>query len=188
MPAATRVRPRLERPAVPITLPYRFDTSSVWHRILKGAFGLSALLAFCILFALVLRPWTTVLGLVVVELVVLHFTRVFIKFQQGSVGTLSSDRVVIEPNVLLGVPLPGPKGTYTLDRFSAVRVEFRSGPVDPGVQGGPNELIWLVGKPGTPDIVLARTEDRAGRALGREFGALLQLPVEEVGAPREIRL
>jgi hypothetical protein len=173
----------------PITLPFRFDTSGVWHTILKGAFALNALLVFSVLFTvLVTREWAKALGLAVMELVVFYFTRVFVRFQEGSVGTLSSDRVVIEPNVLLGIPLPGPKGTYTLDRFSAVRVEFRSGPIGPGVQGGPNELVWLVGNPGTPNIVLARTEDRAGAALGREFGALLRLPVEEVGAPREIRL
>src|SRR5436309_6478485 len=96
--------------AMPITLPYRFDTSSVWRTILKGAFGLNALLAFCILFTLLVsREWAKALGLAVMELVVLYFTRVFVRFQEGSIGTLSSDRVVIESNVLLGVPLPGPK-------------------------------------------------------------------------------
>ena len=172
-----------------ITLPYRFDTSSVWRTILKGAFGLNALIVFCILYTLLIsRQWTTALGLTPMELVVFVFTRLFIRFQTGSVGTLSSDRVVIEPNALLGIALPGPKGTYTLDRFSALRVEFRSGPARPDVQGGPNELVWLVGKPGTPDIVLALTENGAGRMVGQEFGALLKLPVEEVGAPEEIRL
>ena len=112
----------------------------------------------------------------------------FVRFQEGSIGTLSSDRVVIAPNAVLGVPLPGPKGTYLLDRFSAVRVEFRSGPIAPSVQGGENEVIWLVGRPGTPNIVLAHTENRAGAAVGRQFSALLHLPVEEVGKPREIRL
>ena len=176
-------------PAAPITLPYRFDTTSAWHTILKGAFALNALLAFGILFSvLVSRELLKALGLLVMELVVLYFTRIFIRFQEGSIGTLSSDRVVIEPNVVLGVRLPGPNGTYTLERFSAVRVELRSGPITPGVQGGPNELVWLVGTPGTPSIVLARTEDRTGRAVGQEFGALLRLPVEEIGAPREIRL
>src|SRR5439155_26677034 len=123
------------------------------------------------------------------ELVVFVFTQLFIRFQTGSVGTLSSDRVVIEPNALLGIALPGPKGMYTLDRFSALRVEFRSGPARPDVQGGgPNGLVWRFGKPGTPDIVLALTEDGAGRTGGRGCGALLKLPVEEVGAPKEIRL
>jgi hypothetical protein len=175
--------------AASITLPYRFDTSSVWRTILKGAFGLNALLVLAILFTvLVSREWPKAFGLVVVELVVFFFTRVFVRFQTGSVGTLSADRIVVEPNVLFGITLPGPNGTYPLDQFSTVRVEFHSGPVTVGAQGGPNELIWLVGKAGTPNIVVARTEDRAGRAVGQEFGALLGLPVEEVGAPIEIRL
>jgi hypothetical protein len=172
-----------------ITLPYEFDTSSVWRTILKGAFALNAFLVVSILYTLVSRPWTTAIGLLLIELLVFAFTRVFIGFQEGSVGVLTRDRIVIEPNVLLGIVLPGPKGAYELGRFSAVRVELRSGPIGPGVQGGgPNEVVWLAGRPGTPDIALARTDDRAGRALGQELGALLELPVEEVGAPKEIRL
>jgi len=172
-----------------IVLPYRFDTSSVWRVILKGAFAFNALIVFCILYTvLISHQWTAAIGLTVIELLAVGFTRVFIGYQTGSVGTLSSERVVVEPNVLLSVALPGPKGTYPLDRFSAIRVEFRSGPVSPEVQGGPHELVWLVGKPGTPDIVLAQTQDRAGRALGREFAELLRLPVEEVGAPITIEL
>jgi hypothetical protein len=174
---------------VPVGLPYRFDTSAVWRTVLKGAFGLNALLVAGVLYALLAsRPWTTVIALVVNEALVLVFTRVFVRFQTGSAGTLSADRVVIEPNRLFGIALPGPHGTYPLDRFSGVRVEFRPGPVSPDVQGGAHELVWLVGKPGTPDVLLARTENAAGRALGREFGALLELPVEETGAPRQIRL
>jgi hypothetical protein len=162
----------------------------VWRAILKGAFGLNALLVVGILFTLlVFREWTTTLSLVLVELIVLGFTRVFVNAQEGSVGTLSSDRVVIEPNILLGVALPGPKGAYMLDHFSAVRVEFRSAVGGPDVQAsGPHELVWLVGKPGTPDVVLARTHNRAGLTVGRELGTLLSLPVEETGAPKEIRL
>ena len=172
-----------------VTLPYRFDTSTVWRTILKGAFGLNALLVVGVLYSLLAsRPWTTILALVVNEIVVLGFTRVFVRFQTGSAGTLAADRVVIEPNRLFGIALPGPQGSYPLDRFSSVRVEFRSGPIEPGVQGGPHELVWLVGKPGTPDVLLARTDDRAGGALGREFGALLQLPMEETGLPRRIEL
>ena len=173
-----------------ITLPYEFDTSDVWRTILKGAFGLNALMIACILYGVVVsRQWMTVLGLAAIELLVVVFTRVFVRFQEGSVGVLTSDRVAIEPNVLFGVVLPGPRGTYALDRFCGVRVEFRSGPMGPDVQGGgPNEVVWLVGKPGTPDVALALTDDRAGREVGKQFGALLGLPVEEVGAPIEIQL
>lgn len=172
-----------------ITLPYRFDTRSVWRKILTGAFGLNALITLGILYAqLVSRQWKTALGLALTEVLVLVFTLVLIRFQTGSVGTLSSDGVVIEPNVLLGIVLPGPRGTYALDRFSAVRVQFQSGPATPDVQGGPNEVVWLVGIAGTPDIALALTDDGAGRAFGRELGALLELPVKEVDAPKVIRL
>jgi hypothetical protein len=45
-----------------------------------------------------------------------------------------------------------------------------------------------MGKPDTLRIALARTDNRAGRVVGREFAALLKLPVEEVGAPIEIHL
>lgn len=46
----------------------------------------------------------------------------------------------------------------------------------------------VVGRSGTPKIALARTNDGAGRGVGREFGALLNLPVEEVGLPKAIKL
>lgn len=173
-----------------ITLPYRFDTSNTWRTILKGAFGLNAVLVFGIFYTLLVRrEWGTPLGLGLCELIVFGFTRLFVRFQEGSVGTLTSDRVVIAPNVLLGIPLPGPNGTYALDRFSAVRVEFRPGAVSTSANaGGPHEVVWLAGRPGTPDIALALTEDGAGGAVGRELGGLLKLPVEEVGAPKVITL
>lgn len=116
------------------------------------------------------------------------FSRLFLRYQTGSAGTLSADRIVIQPNTLLWFSLPGPVGTYTIDRFSAVRVEFSMGPVQPGVQGGPNEVVWLVGRAGTLNIALARTSDGAGRVVGRELAALLNLPVQEVGAPKIIEL
>jgi hypothetical protein len=173
-----------------LTLPYQFDTSNTWRTILKGAFALNAVLGFGILYTLIVRREVgTSLGLALCELIVLGFTRLFIRYQEGSAGTLTSDRVVIAPNVLLGIPLPGPRGTYPMDRFSAVRVEFRSGAVSTSPNaGGPHEVVWLVGRPGTPDIALALTQDRAGGAVGRELGALLKLPVEEVGAPKVITL
>src|SRR5262249_57628739 len=111
----------------------------------------------------------------------------FVSAQTGSVGTLSSDRLVIEPNMLFGIALPGPKGTYTPDRFSAVRVELRSG--RPDVEStGPHELVWLVGRPGTSDVLLARTDDRAGLAVWRGVGGLVALFVGGGGAAQGERL
>jgi hypothetical protein len=172
-------------PTAPLTLPYRFDTSSVWHTILKGAFGLNVVLICGLVFSVFARPWPHILGLAVIELAVFAFTRVFVRHQEGSMGTLTADAVDVEPNTVLGITLPGPRGTYTLDRFLAVRVEFRSAPItlDAATSGGPHEIVWLVGRPGTPDVAVARTDDGVGRNVGQELGALLKLPVEEVGAP-----
>jgi hypothetical protein len=117
--------------------------------ILKGTFGLTLLITLLLLYALVSRRWAAAVPLALSSAMLLFVTRVFLRFQTGSAGTLSADRVVIRPNKLFWFSLPGPAGTYTLDRFSAVRVELRMGPVQPGV---------------------------------------LDLPVEEVGAPRVIRL
>src|SRR5262249_52306630 len=107
-----------------ITLPYRFDTTSIWHTILKGAFALNGVLLFAIVVKLLTGDWRTVLGLVVFEAVTFGFTRLFVRYQDGSLGTLYRDRVEVDPNALFGIPLPGPSGVYALERFSAVRVEF----------------------------------------------------------------
>ena len=57
-----------------------------------------------------------------------------------------------------------------------------SGPTDI-VQGGPHERIWLIGRDGAPDVLVARTQREAGRMLGRELGAALVLAVEERREP-----
>jgi hypothetical protein len=172
-----------------IVLPYRFDTSSVWHTILKGAFALNAVLVLGVLLKVLTGQWLTAHGIVVVEAVVFGFTRLFVRQSSGSVGILYRDRVEIEPNALFGIGLPGPAGTYAMDRFSAVRVEFMVAPIIVDAPSpGPSELVWLAGIPGTPDVLVARTSDRAGRAVGAEFGALLGLPVEEKNAPKVVTL
>ena len=172
-----------------IALPYRFDTSSIWHTILKGAFVLNAVLLLGLVLKLLLGDWPTALGLVVMEAVVLGFTRLFIRFQSGSIGTLYRDRVEVEANALLGIPLPGPRGTYLRERFSAVRVEFMMGPINvDGPSGGPHELVWLVGQVGTPDVLITRTREGAGSVVGAELGAVLELPIEEKNKPKVIEL
>lgn len=167
-----------------IILPYRFDTTSVWHTILKGAFALNGVLLFGMVLKLFTGDVATAVGLVVFEAVVFGFTRLFVRFQTGSTGTLYRDRVEIEPNALLGITLPGPRGVYARERFSAVRVEFVTGPVNvDGQSGGPHELVWLAGRDETPDVLIARTDHRAGRVVGAELARLLALPIEEKNAP-----
>ena len=67
-----------------------------------------------------------------------------------------------------------------------MRVEMMSGSPDPDVRGGPHERIYLVGKDGTPDILIARTnrnDDDYGISAGQQFGRLLNLPCEERHMP-----
>lgn len=172
-----------------LQLPWSFDTTSVWATILKGAFALNALLGLGLILKLVSRRWLDAAGLAVAEALVAGFTVVFVRRQEGSRGTLFRDRVTVEPNAVLGVPLPGPRGSYALNRFRGVEVEFRAGrpSTDPNA-AGPHELVWLMGRPGTPNIVLARTREGAGRTLGQEVGAVLALPVSEINPPGTIRV
>ena len=165
-----------------VTLPYRFDTSRVWRMILTGAFAVAGVLVVGVLYRLlVARDAVVVLQLVLTGAVLAYFIRLFVRFQSGSVGTITADRVVLQPNTLHGIRLPGPQGEYATSRFSAVRVELMSGATL--VQGGAHERIWLIGKDGAPDILIARTQREAGRALGKEFGTVLKLPVEETHEP-----
>ena len=172
-----------------IVLPWTFDTTSVWHTILKGAFTLNAILFAAILVKVLMHQWLDGVGVGVIEAAVAGFTIIFLRHQEGSRGTVFRDRVEVEPNAVLGVPLPGPRGVYPLSQFRGVQVEFRPGAVSTSPNAaGPHELVWLLGALGNPSVVLARTKDGAGRAFGRQLGTLLDMPVQEVGAPRQIRL
>ncbi|MGH7460644.1 MAG: hypothetical protein ACREMA_06400, partial [Longimicrobiales bacterium] len=61
-------------------------------------------------------------------------------------GTIATDAVVVYPVTLYGLRLAGSSGRFGIQQFEAVRVEYASGPVE--VQGGPNELVNLVGRYG----------------------------------------
>ena len=170
------------KPDVAVLLPYRFDTSRVWRTILNGAFVLAAVILAGLLYRLLAsRDAVAVLQLALIGAIIAYFIRLFVRYQSGSIGTITADRVVIQPNTLHGIRLPGPHGEYAISRFSSVRVELMSGATL--VQGGAHERIWLVGKDGAPDILIARTQREAGRALAKEFGTVLALPVEETREP-----
>ena len=150
---------------------------------------MNAILVAAIQVKVLMHQWLDAVAVVVFEAVVAGFTIIFLRKQEGSRGTLFRDRVEIEPNTVLGVPLPGPRGVYPLSQFRGVQVEIRLGAVSTSPNAaGPHELVWLLGALGIPSVVLARTQDGAGRVFGRQLGTLLGMPVEELGAPRQIRL
>jgi hypothetical protein len=124
---------------------------------------------------------TAAIQLLLTGLIAAYFGRLFTKHLQGSRGVITSDAIVVEPAFLYGIRLAGPVGRFPLQRFSAIRVERVPPPA--WVQGGPHERVSVVGRDGTPDILIARTSGDAGRALGRDLALALGLSYQEESAP-----
>ena len=163
---------------MPVTLPYHFDTGSVGKLVLQGVLGLLLIVICGLLYTVLVRRDT--LGAVllgVVAVISLAFGRIFLNNLVSSRGTITGDAVEVEPANLYGVRLHGPGGRFPLWNFEAVRVE-RAPPLA-WSPGGPYERVILAGKPGTPDILVARTDHDAGVALGRDLAAALRLPCQE---------
>ena len=166
----------------PVALPYRFDTVPVIQLILRGMLGLMLVVVAGLLYSLLLsHDKVAALNLFLVSLLLLYFGRLFLRNLKTSRGTIDAREVVVEPGTLYGVRLQGPSGRFPLRNFAAVRVERAPPPVF--AQGGRHERVILAGKPGTPDILIARTSADTGRTLGRELAAAVGLPCREEGAP-----
>jgi hypothetical protein len=163
---------------MPVSLPYHFDTSSVGKLILQGVLGLLLIVVSGLLYIVLVRR--DALGAVllgVVAMITLVLGRIFLNNLESSQGTITGDAVEVHPGNLHGVRLHGPAGRFPLGNFAAVRVE-RAPPLA-WSPGGPYERVILAGKPGTPDILIARSDHDAGVALGRELAAALRLPCQE---------
>lgn len=168
---------------MPVALTYRFDTSSVVKLILRGVIGL---LAVVIVPAMVYTIFIShdevaAVQLLLIGLTVIYFGRLFLRNLEASRGTITADAVVVEPGILYGIRLHGPAGRFTMHGFKAVKVDRVPPPA--WTPGGPHERVSLASKEGTPDILIARTSDDAGRVLGRDLAAALGLPYREDSAP-----
>ena len=172
----------------PIALPWTFDTTTVWRMILKAAFVLNGVLALGLVYKLALGQWLDAGGVALVETVAAAFTLILYRFQRGFRGTVYADRVEVLPSAVAGIRLPGPRGVYAMENFRGIRTEYWMGraSTDPNISE-PHEDIWLVGKAGTPDVMIAQNSV-VRRGLGKRFGTLLNLPVEETRKPTEIHL
>jgi hypothetical protein len=168
-----------------VTLPYTFDTEGVKLTLLRGV---------VILFAAIVVPgipYTLFVShdpvgvalLAVIGAMFIAMGVIMGRFLGGSSGTITATAVDVAPTRFLGIRLPGPSGRYSMDRFSAVRVVRVSAPIDPMVQGGPHTRVYLVAKPGEPDVLVARASIDDGVAIARGLSAALQLPCEEESRP-----
>ena len=164
---------------MPITLPYQFDTSPVVRLILHGVFGLLAVIVVPgILYSLfVSHDLVVALQLGIIGGAVGYFGRVFGRHLTSAAGAISKEVVVVWPVTLYGMRLSAPEGRFSMAQFRAVRVE-RISPSGSG-QSRQHERVSLVGRDGAPDILVARTENDAGRRLGKELATTLDLEYEE---------
>jgi hypothetical protein len=169
-----------------ITLPYDFDTSGVVRLTMRGMFGLLAVLLVGIIYSLLVsQDRTAALALLISAAILAYFGRLFLRNLIGSAGTITADAVSVDSPRVLGFRLAGPAGKFPINHFTTVRVERVTNPIGIPLetQIGPHERVSLIGKKGTPDILIARTDDDEGPRVGQELAAALGLLYQDEIAP-----
>lgn len=162
------------------TLPYSFDTTTVFRGVMKGAAWLEVVVVVGIgKSLLVSRDVMAAAGLVLIGLVAGWFAVVIFRHSEGSIGTITHDAVIVErAPAVLGARFPGPAGRFALSQFAALRAEEAFGPIGTGYAPRAHARVYLVGKSGVPDILIARSPTEGAEA-GREIAAALGLPFED---------
>lgn len=164
------------------TLPFHFDTATVVTQIVQGIAALLCVLAIGALYSVfVSRRMGMAAALLVIGAGVLWLGRIVLGNLEGTRGVITRDAVVVQPGGVYGMRMAGPAGTIPLRQFKDVRVERVMPSED--MQSRGHERVLLVGKEGTPEILVMRADLDAGRALGRDLAAALNLPLEERPAP-----
>jgi hypothetical protein len=166
---------------VSVTLPYEFDTSPVVKIILRGVLGLLFLVVIPgILYSVFFtHDWAVVVELGFIGAVVVYVGTLFGRNLTSTTGIISKEVVVIWPVTIFGIRLSGPEGRYSIAQFRVVRVES----ISAAASTRQHERVSLVGGDGAPNILVARTENHAGKALGRSLASALDLEYEEKVAP-----
>jgi hypothetical protein len=169
-----------------ITLPYEFDTSGVVKQIMGGVLGLLLVVLVGVLYSLLIsHSIAATVQLLLIAAIAAYFGRLFLRNLTGSVGSITTDAVMVQPGELLGLRLRGPAGRFPISQFQAIRVERVPNPlgIPINTQIQPHERVYLVGKKGTPDILVARTDRDAGRIVGNELATALRIPYQEEEFP-----
>jgi hypothetical protein len=168
-----------------LTLPYKFNTAKTGIMLFKGMLGFECLMMLGILKAVFFTHSivdTVAFGFVAALLYFLGL--VIFRNMGGNVGTLTASEVVLEPVSVLGISANTFTGRFALSQFNAIRVEIVAASVtDSGTRVEAHERIYLAGA-NVPDILIARTEEKAGIGFAQELAALLKLPVEEKNTAR----
>jgi hypothetical protein len=159
------------------TLPYSFDTCTLWEKTVKGGVLLALFLGACVLAALLIGHFLAAVQLAICCALLLVAVRKAGRLEMGSAGTITRDSVEVHRGTLFGRALPGPSGTYPIGQFKVVQIKLVTpSPLQHNPGTAPSLWIYLVGKGVTPTILVA-SEDRDPE-VGEELAVLLNLPCE----------
>jgi hypothetical protein len=89
--------------------------------------------------------------------------------------------VTVKPVRTCGFRLAGPEGSFPIGRFEAVRMDRASPPLEG--YGGPHARVYLIGREGTPDILVARAALDEGRVFAHDLATTLGLPLQHASVP-----
>lgn len=171
-----------------ISLPYDFDTATIWHRIAQMALGFLALIAFVAVVSLLVGKTLAAVQLTLVLAIALLFAfklRGMASF--GATGTITATEVVARHVSVYGIPMRVPTGRFPIAEFRAIRlvrrlVSSRNGPLtDVGD-------VYLVGRESAPDIQLFSGPADEAKAAASDFCALLNLEYLEGVPPGTTRI
>jgi hypothetical protein len=166
---------------VGVQLPFAFDTSDIVVKI-----GRAFLAVLCVVVLpgiayslFVSHQIAAVASLAIIGAIIVFLGRLILANMRAWKGTITAREVIVEPTRLAGLRLGGPEGRFSMERFRAVRIESVLTPPT-HASGRSHARVSLVGRAGTPTILIARAALEEGRTLGRELAESLALPVEDV--------
>ena len=149
-------------------LPFEFDTLGSVRTILRAIAGTAILIVVPgLLHAILIRRSATGVAQVAALGILLGlFGYVVFSRLGGAAGRITRDAVVIEPVSFLGFPLPGPRGRLPITQFASVRVDRIGRRIDTTPSTRRHERVWLAGRAGGRDILIARTANEAASPWG----------------------
>jgi len=166
-----------------IVLPYAFDTTAVWQRIVKIVLTIGGVLLLSVVGGLATGKFGGAIGLAIAAAILFWLVRRVRGFPMGAAGTLTETGIATRPVRVWWYSLPVPVGQYPIDRFESIRVVERVIMPQPGNSGRNTGSVQLVGKGGTPDIEVAFQDIDSAIVIAQDLGTLLHLPVARVDAP-----
>jgi hypothetical protein len=171
------------RREVVITLPYRFDTSERWQRLVKMLFAFQGFLMLALAGGIASGKFGGTIGIALALGILAWIARRVRNFPMGAAGILTSTDVETRQVKVLWYSLPMPVGKFLLDHFHSIAVVEHVYVSQSGGGARNTGSVRLVGKAGTPDIEVAFDAIDKAIEVARELANLLPLEYHRVDAP-----